>query len=74
MDFGEQKSEFSYYNIELYKSESLGHGLYGGVCKTKCDGLQCAAKIMHPTFFDLCDPGTVSYMCISSKSNVTCSA
>ena len=53
---------FSYHNIELYKSESLGSGSYGGVCKAKCDGLLCAAKIMHPTLFDLRDPGTASYL------------
>ena len=57
-----QQTEFVYRNIELYKSESLGSGSYGGVCKAKCDGLLCAAKIMHPTLFDLCDPGTVSYL------------
>ena len=28
----------------------------------KCDGLPCAAKIMHPTLFDLRDPGTTSYL------------
>ena len=33
-----------------------------GVCKAKCDGLLCAAKIMHPTLFDLRDPGTTSYL------------
>ena len=58
----EQRSEFSYHNIQLYKSESLGSGSYGGVCKARCDGLLCAAKIMHPTLFDLRDPGTVSYL------------
>ena len=58
----EQKTGFSYHNIELYKSESLGSGSYGGVCKAKCDGLLCAVKIMHPTLFDLHDPGTVSYL------------
>ena len=57
-----QQTEFVYRNIELYKSESLGSGSYGGVCKAKCDGLLCAAKIMHPTLFDLRDPGTVSYL------------
>ena len=41
---------------------SLGSGSYGGVCKAKCDGLLCAAKIMHPTLFDLHDPGTDSYL------------
>ena len=59
----EQQIEFVYCNIELYKSESLGSGSYGRVCKAKCDGLLCAAKIMHPTLFDLHDPGTVSYLC-----------
>ena len=58
----EQQTQFAYHNIQLYKSESLGSGSYGGVCKAKCDGLLCAAKIMHPTLFDLCDPGTVSYL------------
>ena len=57
-----QRTEFTYRNIELYKSESLGSGSYGGVCKAKCDGLLCAAKIMHPTLFDLRDPGTASYL------------
>ena len=55
--------EFAYHNIQLYKSKSLGSGSYGGVCKAKCDGLLCAAKIMHPTLFDLRDPGTASYLC-----------
>ena len=58
----EQQTEFAYHNIQLYKSESLGSGSYGGVCKAKCDGLLCAAKIMHPTLFDLRDPGTDSYL------------
>ena len=59
----EQQTEFAYHNIQLYKAESLGSGSYGGVCKAKCDGLLCAAKIMHPTLFDLHDPGTASYLC-----------
>ena len=58
----EQQTQFVYHNIQLYKSESLGSGSYGGVCKAKCDGLLCAAKIMHPTLFDLRDPGTDSYL------------
>ena len=58
----EQQNKFAYHNIQLYKSESLGSGSYGGVCKAKCDGLLCAAKIMHPTLFDLRDPGTASYL------------
>ena len=58
----EQQEEFGYRNIVLYKSQTLGTGSYGGVCKAKCDGLLCAAKIMHPTLFDLRDPGTTSYL------------
>ena len=58
----EQQTGFAYHNIQLYKTESLGSGSYGGVCKAKCDGLLCAAKIMHPTLFDLRDPGTASYL------------
>ena len=58
----QKQTEFSYHNIELCKSESLGSGSYGGVCKAKCDGLLCAAKIMHPTLFDLRDPGSASYL------------
>ena len=54
--------DFSYQRIELYKSDSLGSGSYGGVCRAKCDGVPCAAKIMHPTLFDLRDPGTASYL------------
>ena len=56
------ETEFVYRNIELFKSQSLGSGSYGGVCKAKCDGLPCAAKIMHPTLFDLHDTGAVSYL------------
>ena len=58
----ERQTEFAYHNIELFKSQSLGSGSYGGVCKAKCDGLPCAAKIMHPTLFDLHDIGAVSYL------------
>ena len=61
-DMAERKTEFVYRNIELFKSQSLGSGSYGGVCKAKCDGLPCAAKIMHPTLFDLRDTGAVSYL------------
>ena len=53
----QQDIQFSYCRVELYKSESLGSGSYGGVCRAKCDGLPCAAKIMHSTLFDLRDPG-----------------
>ena len=58
----QQEIQFRYHRIELHKSESLGSGSYGGVCRAKCDGLPCAAKIMHPTLYDLRDPGTASYL------------
>ena len=58
----ERRIEFTYRRIELFKSHSLGSGSYGGVCKAKCDGLPCAAKIMHPTLFDLHDTGAASYL------------
>ena len=58
----QRQTEFAYHNIELYKSESLGSGSYGGVCKAKCDELLCAAKIMHPTLFDPLNLGTESYL------------
>ena len=39
-------------SVQLLKDQSLGIGSYGAVCKAKCDGLLCAAKIIHPTLFD----------------------
>ena len=57
-----QHYQFGFHNVELFKEDTLGTGSYGGVCKARCDGLPCAAKIMHPTLFDLRDPGTVSYL------------
>ena len=57
-----QDYQFGFRNVELFKEDNLGAGSYGGVCKARCDGLPCAAKIMHPTLFDLRDPGTVSYL------------
>ena len=56
------RQEFGYSNILLYKEETLGAGAYGRVCRAKCDGLLCAAKIMHPTLFDLHDPGAVTFL------------
>ena len=44
---------FHFKNIRLLKDQSLGIGSYGAVCKAICDDLLCAAKIIHPTLFDL---------------------
>ena len=56
------RDQFGFRKVELFKEQGLGTGSYGGVCKARCDGVICAAKIMHPTLFDLRDPGTVSYL------------
>ena len=53
---------FHYQNVELIKTESLGIGSYGAVCKAMCDDLPCAAKILHPTLFQFTAPGTTSVM------------
>ena len=57
----EQPTEFVYRTIELFKSERLGAGSYGTVCKAKCDGVECAAKIMHPVLFDRSNDGASTY-------------
>ena len=54
--------EFRYQRVVLIKTESLGIGSYGAVCKALCDDLPCAAKILHPTLFQFTAPGTTSVM------------
>ena len=54
--------EFHYQRIELLKTEELGVGSYGAVCKAMCDDLPCAAKILHRTLFQFNAPGTTSVM------------
>ena len=54
--------EFRYQRVELLKTEELGVGSYGAVCKAKCDDLPCAAKILHRTLFQFTTPGTTSVM------------
>ena len=55
-------SKFCYQKVELFKTESIGIGSYGIVCKAMCDDLLCAAKILHPTIFQFTAPGTESAM------------
>ena len=38
--------------IHLLKDQVLGIGSYGKVYKAECDGLLCAAKVMHETLFN----------------------
>ena len=54
--------DFHYQNVELIKTENLGIGSYGAVCKAMCDDLPCAAKILHPALFQFTAPGTTSVM------------
>ena len=46
------QERFSFKTVQLLKDQSLGIGSYGAVCKAICDDLVCAAKIIHPIFFD----------------------
>ena len=54
--------EFHYKRVELLKTEELGVGSYGAVCKAMCDDLPCAAKILHRTLFQFTAPGATSVM------------
>ena len=54
--------EFHYQRVELLKTEELGVGSYGAVCKAMCDDLPCAAKILHRTLFQFTAPGSTSIM------------
>ena len=52
------QGRFGFSNVLLVKLEeySLGNGSYGAVCRAKCDQLVCAAKVLHPIFFQTRDP------------------
>ena len=54
--------EFHYQRVKLFKTEELGVGSYGAVCKAMCDNLPCAAKILHRTLFQFTAPKTTSVM------------
>ena len=54
--------EFCYQRVQLLKTEELGVGSYGAVCKAMCDDLPCAAKILHRTLFQFTAPGATSAM------------
>ena len=58
----QQQYEFHYQRVELLKTEELGVGSYGAVCKAMCDDLPCAAKILHRTLFQFTAPGNTSVM------------
>ena len=47
-------------NVQLLRNETLGSGSYGVVCKAKWGQRLCAAKLLHPIFFQSNDPGIVT--------------
>ena len=49
----ESESLLSFENVVIDKSETIGTGSFGAVCKAKCDELSCAAKLLYPVLFDL---------------------
>ena len=51
-----QVEKVGFKTVQLFKDQVLGIGYYGKVCKAKCDGLLCAAKLIHETFFDPTTP------------------
>ncbi len=55
-----RQDKIGFKAIQLFKHQILGIGSYGKVCKAECDGLVCAAKLMHETLFDptvIAEPG-----------------
>ena len=46
------EKKIGFKSIQLFKDQVLGIGSYGKVCKAECDGLLCAAKVIHETLFD----------------------
>ena len=55
-----QPHQFRFRNVRLFKTDSLGTGSYGAVCKAMCDLLPCAAKLLHPILFQSSGPGARS--------------
>ena len=47
-------------NIHLLRDDTLGSGSYGVVCKAMWGQHLCAAKLLHPIFFESNDPGIVT--------------
>ena len=60
MDHPPQPYQFHFRNVQLFKTDSLGTGSYGAVCKAMCDLLPCAAKLLHPILFQNSGPGARS--------------
>ena len=48
------------HNVQLLRNDTLGSGSYGVVCKAMWGQRLCAAKLLHPIFFQSNDPGIVT--------------
>ena len=48
----QQEKRIGFKTVNLFKDQILGIGSYGKVCRAECDGLLCAAKLIHETLFD----------------------
>ena len=48
----QQDKKTRFKTVQLFKDQIIGIGSYGKVCKAECDGLLCAAKVIHETLFD----------------------
>ncbi len=46
--------------VKLFRNDTLGSGSYGVVCKAMWGQCLCAAKLLHPIFFQSNDPGIVT--------------
>lgn len=53
-----RRDEFRFQDVQLLKEDLCGTGSYGRVCKAMVDQLVCAAKLIHPTFFNEISPSS----------------
>ena len=56
------RKNFGYKHVLIQPSEEIGNGSYGRVIKGKLDGLPCAAKLLHHTFFTSNDPHVADFI------------
>ena len=56
MDHPQQRDR----TVRLLRNDTLGSGSYGVVCKAMCGQRLCAAKLLHPIFFQSNDPGVAT--------------
>ena len=57
MDFPQPPHD---HNLRLFRNDVLGSGSYGVVCKATWGQRRCAAKLLHPIFFQSNDPGIMT--------------